>query len=147
MREHIDYNQFKKINIRNLCDGMNLFCVMYSICKLSDSALKIAQEELGSDWERKGFCVWEDWGDLPNGYFIDLFVNERNNIVYNGISKYDGFKIKNINISRKIRSPKGFKDFVCNLIISRIKGNSKYMLNEKNGFGNIVSINRLFQDI
>ena len=146
MRNHIDGNLFKKINIRNLCDEMNLFCLTYSDCELSDSAQKIAQEKLGSDWERKGFCVWENWGDLPNGYFIDLFVNEKKEIMYNGISKYDGFKIKNISISQKIRSPKGLKNFICNTIIPRIKDNLEFMPNKKNSYGKIISINRLLQD-
>lgn len=143
-------------NEGDICDSsIPYYVLVYNDDELSKEAQKTANNSLGKDWEKNGFCVWENWDELPSGYLIDLFMNDKGKLVFYGLSEYNRYRIPFfyeeddssgvINISKKIRCPNGFKNFIKEKIIPLVgeKLEKKELIFDEKDGGSIWSINEI----
>ena len=118
-----------KFNYENVCDSKIPYYVAYCEDPLSEENREVVKKEYGEEWWKDGYTVWADFEDLPRGYIIDLYKNKSGKIEFCGLSKYSGEKIyffyKNgtdgeIEVAERVKCPKGFRTFVCEVIIPNV---------------------------
>ena len=145
-----------RFNNSDICDSAIPYYVL--VCnsdELNEEAKSTAEKNLGDDWEKNGFCVWENWDELTCGYLIDLFMNDKGKLDFYGLSEYNGYSIPFlyekvnssgvINISKKLRCPKGFRRFVKEKIIPLVseKLKTKELIFDEEEGGSIWSVNEI----
>lgn len=130
------------LNLNDMCDDS--FYIRLYTSLISEEAREKADEELGENWKRNGYDVYEGWENLPQGPYMDFYWHPKSQkIEFCGLWEYNGtdvnFKYENgedgiLSISKKIEcrdiSRKSLNDFVNSKIIPAIK--KKYTYNQVN---------------
>lgn len=130
------------LNLNDMSDDSFYFRLYTSL--ISEEAREKADEELGENWKRNGYDVYEGWENLPQGPYMDFYWHPKSpKIEFCGLWEYNGtdvnFKYENgedgiLSISKKIEcrdiSRKSLNDFVNSKIIPAIK--KKYTYNQVN---------------
>lgn len=65
-----------RLNMTDFCDKPLYIC-LYTDANLTEEGEKTAKQKLGTNWSCKDYSVWENWKNMPRGYFFDLYWHPR----------------------------------------------------------------------
>ena len=70
------------------------FCVIYKNDQASADADELMKNNIGTNWEKQGYGIYEHWGEpLPIGTLIDYHLEE-GELRCTGTWKYDGYNLE-----------------------------------------------------
>lgn len=84
-------------------------CVIYKNDQCSPGAHQLMNQNVGADWQKRGYGIYEEWGaDLPIGFLIDHHLKD-GKLRYAGIWRHDGYRLESeetdVQIAMKIKNP------------------------------------------
>jgi hypothetical protein len=123
-----------------------IYCVIYKEAYISGDADELMNTNVGPNWEKLGYGVYEQWGErLPDGVLIDYYL-DGDKLKYRGTWKYDGYGLRSDNtdvqVAKRVKTP-GFPVRKITQALSRNLRDIWPDYRHKNEKGLVVHINKV----